>query len=50
MDHIGIDLGSRESQVCVRAAGGEIVEEARDARALSEAACRIDLPSTFPLS
>lgn len=29
MDHIGIDLGSRESQVCVRTATGEIVEEAR---------------------
>lgn len=29
MEHIAIDLGSRESQVCVRAAGGEIVEERR---------------------
>jgi transposase len=29
MDHIGIDLGSKESQVCVRNAAGEIVEEAR---------------------
>lgn len=29
MDHIAIDLGSRESQVCVRAATGEIVEERR---------------------
>ena len=29
MDHIGIDLGSKESQVCVRNAGGEIVEETR---------------------
>lgn len=27
MDHIAIDLGSRESHVCVRAATGEIVEE-----------------------
>jgi len=29
MDHIAIDLGSRESQVCVRTATGEIVEERR---------------------
>lgn len=29
MDHIGIDLGSRESQVCVRNGAGEIIEEAR---------------------
>ena len=29
MDHIGIDLGSRESQVCVRNDAGDIVEEAR---------------------
>jgi transposase len=29
MDHIAIDLGSRESQVCVRRADGEIVEERR---------------------
>jgi transposase len=29
MEHIAIDLGSRESQVCVRAAGGEILEERR---------------------
>jgi transposase len=29
MDHIAIDLGSRESQVCIRAATGEIVEERR---------------------
>ena len=29
MDHIAMDLGSRESQVCVRAATGEIVEERR---------------------
>jgi len=28
MDHIGIDLGSRDSQVCVRNSAGEIVEEA----------------------
>ena len=27
MDHIAIDLGSRESQVCIRRADGEIVEE-----------------------
>jgi transposase len=29
MDHIAIDLGSRESQVCVRTAEGEILEERR---------------------
>ena len=29
MEHIGIDLGSRESQVCIRNAAGEIVEEMR---------------------
>ena len=29
MDHIGIDLGGRESQVCVRNSAGAIVEEAR---------------------
>jgi transposase len=29
MDHIGIDLGSRESQVCVRHSDGTIVEERR---------------------
>jgi transposase len=29
MDHIAIDLGSRESQVCVRRADGEILEERR---------------------
>jgi hypothetical protein len=29
MNHIGIDLGSRESQVCVRNSAGDIVEEAR---------------------
>lgn len=29
MDHIAIDLGSKESQVCVRTEGGEIVEERR---------------------
>ena len=29
MDHIGIDLGSRESQVCVRNSAGEIVQELR---------------------
>ena len=31
MDHIGIDLGSRDSQVCVRNSGGEIIEESRRA-------------------
>jgi transposase len=29
MDHIGIDLGSRESQVCVRNAADDVVEEGR---------------------
>ena len=29
MEHIGIDLGSRESQVCVSNGDGEIVEEKR---------------------
>ena len=33
MEHIGIDLGGRESQVCVRSPGGEIVEERRLATA-----------------
>ena len=31
MDHIGIDLGSRDSQVCVRNSAGDVVEEARRA-------------------
>lgn len=29
MDHVAIDLGGRESQICVRAADGRIVEETR---------------------
>ena len=29
MDHIAIDLGSKESQVCVRASDGQILEERR---------------------
>ena len=29
MDHIAIDLGSRESQICVRSSDGEILEEKR---------------------
>jgi hypothetical protein len=29
MEHVAIDLGGRESQVCVRAADGEILEEKR---------------------
>jgi hypothetical protein len=28
MEHIGIDLGSRESQVCIRNSAGDIVEAA----------------------
>jgi hypothetical protein len=27
MDHIGIDLGGKKSQVCVRNSSGEIMEE-----------------------
>ena len=33
MDHIAIDLGGRESQICVRASDGRIVEEQRVATA-----------------
>lgn len=33
MDHIAIDLGGRESQICVRSADGSIVEETRQATA-----------------
>ncbi len=29
MDHVGIDIGGRESEVCVRNSAGEIVEEVR---------------------
>ena len=29
MDHVAIDLGSRKSQICVRSADGQIVEEKR---------------------
>jgi len=29
VDHVGIDIGGRESQVCVRNSAGEIVEEVR---------------------
>ena len=29
MDHVGIDIGSRESQVCVRNEAGEIIQEVR---------------------
>src|SRR4051812_16103542 len=29
MDHIGIDLGDKESQVCVRTSAGTIIEEVR---------------------
>ena len=29
MDHIAIDLGGTESQICVRSADGKIVEEVR---------------------
>jgi transposase len=29
VDHIGIDIGSRESQVCVRNDAGEVIEEVR---------------------
>ncbi len=33
MDHIGIDLGGRESQICVRSEDGQVVEEDRLATA-----------------
>jgi len=33
MEHIGIDLGGRESQICVRNEQGQILEEARVATA-----------------
>src|SRR3954470_2268901 len=29
MEHIGIDLDSKESQVCIRSSAGEILEEVR---------------------
>ena len=29
MEHVAIDLGSRKSQICVRSADGQIVEEKR---------------------
>ena len=29
MEHLAIDLGGRESQICVRSSGGQIVEERR---------------------
>jgi transposase len=29
MDHVAIDIGGRESQICVRAANGQIIEETR---------------------
>lgn len=29
MDHVAIDLGGRESQICVRSADGTILEEKR---------------------
>ena len=29
MDHVAIDLGGRESQICVRSADGSILEERR---------------------
>jgi transposase len=29
MEHIGVDLGSRDSQVCIRNEAGEIVQETR---------------------
>ena len=38
MEHIGIDLGSRDSQVCIRNGAGQIVEEVR---------CRTIAPGTI---
>ncbi len=29
MEHVGIDLGGKESQICVRSDSGEILEEVR---------------------
>jgi hypothetical protein len=29
MNHIAIDLGSRESQICVRSSGGTVLDEER---------------------
>jgi len=29
VDHVGIDIGGRETQVCVRSAAGEVLEEVR---------------------
>ncbi len=37
MEHVAIDLGGRQSQVCVRADDGQIVEERRVPTAALEA-------------
>ncbi len=34
MNHVAIDLGGRESQICIRAADGTILEEKRYATRL----------------
>jgi len=35
MDHIGIDVHKRESQICILAEGGEVVEQAAPTRPAS---------------
>ena len=47
MDHIGIDLGSRDSQVCVRNSAGEIIEEARAEGSVSMEAHPVTLKEVF---
>jgi len=36
MQHVAIDLGGRESQVCVRAEDGQILDERKIARGASK--------------
>ena len=56
MDHIAIDLGGRESQICVMSADGEILlEERRPTRGLGKvlagrAPGRVDSPPTSMMS
>ena len=47
MDHIGIDVHKRESQVCMRADGGELIEGAPTPRIPS---CAGDPHGTRPLA
>ena len=39
MEHVAIDLGGRESQICVRSSDGKIQEERRWATHLCERPC-----------